>query len=83
MPHASNRSSLSLVDLAGSERLKRSQVTGAEMKETQFINSSLSCLGNVVNGLYKGVLSRRLLGDGAQGKGPVDMVRGGVFDRET
>eukprot|EP00668_Euglena_longa_P016396 GGOE01020648.1.p1 GENE.GGOE01020648.1~~GGOE01020648.1.p1 ORF type:complete len:672 (+),score=190.71 GGOE01020648.1:71-2017(+) len=48
------RSSLTLVDLAGSERLKKSQVTGAELKETQAINSSLSCLGNVVNGLYKG-----------------------------
>eukprot|EP00667_Euglena_gracilis_P005519 EG_transcript_5557 len=48
------RCSLTLVDLAGSERLKKSHVAGAELKETQAINTSLSCLGNVVNGLYKG-----------------------------
>ena len=38
---------LSLVDLAGSERLDRSQVTGAQLKETVAINKSLSALADV------------------------------------
>lgn len=36
-----------LVDLAGSERLTKSLATGDTLKETQFINKSLSALGDV------------------------------------
>lgn len=36
-----------LVDLAGSERLSKSLATGDTLKETQFINKSLSALGDV------------------------------------
>lgn len=36
-----------LVDLAGSERLSKSQASGDTLKETQFINKSLSALGDV------------------------------------
>jgi kinesin family member C1 len=42
---------LNLVDLAGSERLKNSKATGARLKETQAINTSLSTLGNVISAL--------------------------------
>jgi kinesin family protein C1 len=42
---------LNLVDLAGSERLAHSQVEGARLKETQSINKSLSCLGDVIGAL--------------------------------
>ena len=42
---------LSLVDLAGSERVSKSGVTGAELKEAQHINKSLSALGDVVRAL--------------------------------
>lgn len=45
---------LNLVDLAGSERLKHSQVEGDRMKETQNINKSLSCLGDVIDALGRG-----------------------------
>eukprot|EP00906_Rhabdomonas_costata_P006939 RCo010036 len=48
------RSRLCLVDLAGSERLKKSGAEGQTLKETQAINASLACLGNVVNALYEG-----------------------------
>ncbi|KOS17941.1 Kinesin-like protein klpA [Escovopsis weberi] len=44
---------LNLVDLAGSERLKHSQVEGDRMRETQNINKSLSCLGDVIEALGK------------------------------
>lgn len=42
---------LNLVDLAGSERLDRSESEGQRMRETLFINSSLSALGKVTAAL--------------------------------
>lgn len=39
---------LNLVDLAGSERLSSSKSTGDRLKETQAINKSLACLGDVI-----------------------------------
>jgi kinesin family protein C2/C3 len=41
------RGKLSLVDLAGSERILHSQAEGIRVKEANFINKSLSTLGNV------------------------------------
>ncbi len=40
-----------LVDLAGSERVKRSGVTGKELKEATHINGGLLALGNVISAL--------------------------------
>ncbi|KAL9124687.1 MAG: hypothetical protein Q9217_006006 [Psora testacea] len=45
---------LNLVDLAGSERLSHSAATGERLKETQNINKSLSCLGDVIGALGQG-----------------------------
>ncbi|GME31338.1 kinesin-like protein klpa [Neofusicoccum parvum] len=45
---------LNLVDLAGSERLSHSGATGDRLKETQNINRSLSCLGDVISALGSG-----------------------------
>ena len=45
---------LNLVDLAGSERLGHSGATGDRLKETQNINKSLSCLGDVISALNQG-----------------------------
>ncbi|XP_010269743.1 PREDICTED: kinesin-like protein KIN-14G isoform X2 [Nelumbo nucifera] len=45
------RSCLHLVDLAGSERVDKSEVTGDRLREAQYINKSLSCLGDVINAL--------------------------------
>lgn len=42
---------LNLVDLAGSERLNASKAEGTRLKETQNINRSLSCLGDVIGAL--------------------------------
>jgi hypothetical protein len=44
---------LYLVDLAGSERVQKSGVTGAAMKEAQYINRSLLALGDVMEALDK------------------------------
>jgi len=44
---------LNLVDLAGSERLKHSGAEGDRMRETQNINKSLSCLGDVIEALSR------------------------------
>ncbi|KIX07915.1 uncharacterized protein Z518_02569 [Rhinocladiella mackenziei CBS 650.93] len=46
-----SKGTLNLVDLAGSERLSHSKVEGARLKETQNINKSLSCLGDVIGAL--------------------------------
>ncbi|KAK1294141.1 Kinesin-4 [Acorus calamus] len=45
------RSHLWLVDLAGSERVGRIDVEGERLKESQFINKSLSALGDVISSL--------------------------------
>ncbi|KAI4348672.1 hypothetical protein L6164_009368 [Bauhinia variegata] len=48
---STTRNCLHLVDLAGSERVDKSQVTGERLKETQYINKSLACLGDVITAL--------------------------------
>jgi hypothetical protein len=45
------RAKLSLVDLAGSERVSKSGSVGSTMKEAQYINKSLSALGDVMEAL--------------------------------
>ncbi|KAK4273469.1 hypothetical protein QN277_021861 [Acacia crassicarpa] len=45
------RSHLWLVDLAGSERVAKTEAEGDRLKESQFINKSLSALGDVVSAL--------------------------------
>ncbi|CAB16597.1 Kinesin-like protein [Schizosaccharomyces pombe] len=45
------KGTLNLVDLAGSERLSYSQAVGDRLRETQAINKSLSCLGDVIHAL--------------------------------
>ncbi|EJS41282.1 kar3p [Saccharomyces arboricola H-6] len=48
---AQSYGTLNLVDLAGSERINISQVVGDRLRETQNINKSLSCLGDVIHAL--------------------------------
>ena len=45
------KSALNLIDLAGSERIALSQVVGQQMKETQYINKSLTNLKAVIHNL--------------------------------
>lgn len=45
------KSHLWLVDLAGSERVGRIDVEGERLKESQYINKSLSALGDVISAL--------------------------------
>ena len=47
----SSYGTLNLIDLAGSERLNNSRAEGDRLKETQAINKSLSCLGDVIHSL--------------------------------
>lgn len=47
----SNKGTLFLVDLAGSERVRKSNVSGDQLKEAGHINKSLAALGNVMEAL--------------------------------
>ncbi|ABN66529.2 predicted protein [Scheffersomyces stipitis CBS 6054] len=58
---AKSQGTLNLVDLAGSERLSSSQATGDRLKETQAINKSLSCLGDVIYSLSQRQQSSQLV----------------------
>ncbi|KAL2411120.1 Kinesin-like protein klpA [Exophiala dermatitidis] len=64
-----SKGTLNLVDLAGSERLSHSKVEGARLKETQNINKSLSCLGDVIGALGQ---QQAVTAGGAGGAGSRD-----------
>ncbi|EXJ87302.1 kinesin family member C1 [Capronia epimyces CBS 606.96] len=66
-----SKGTLNLVDLAGSERLSHSKVEGARLKETQNINKSLSCLGDVI-----GALGQQQATGGVGGLNPRESVNG-------
>ena len=70
-----SKGTLNLVDLAGSERIKESKVEGTRLKETQNINKSLSCLGDVIGALGQQSITpfnprSSVNGDGANGHIP-------------
>eukprot|EP01060_Flectonema_neradi_P020877 TRINITY_DN2837_c0_g1_i1.p1 TRINITY_DN2837_c0_g1~~TRINITY_DN2837_c0_g1_i1.p1 ORF type:complete len:3230 (+),score=852.98 TRINITY_DN2837_c0_g1_i1:41-9691(+) len=73
---------LSLVDLAGSERLKKSQSEGQRKSEARYINSSLACLGNVLQAIvdkqkhipYRDSKLTRLLQDSLGGTGIASFI---------
>ena len=70
-----SKGTLNLVDLAGSERIKESKVEGTRLKETQNINKSLSCLGDVIGALGQqsatGGLNPRSSVNGDSGNGHI------------
>lgn len=70
-----SKGTLNLVDLAGSERLSHSKVEGARLKETQNINKSLSCLGDVIGALGQQQAAAAGAG-GATGFNPRESVNG-------
>jgi len=53
-PNYTRAGKLHVCDLAGSERLSKSGSTGTLLKETKAINTSLSCLSNVIESLQGG-----------------------------
>jgi len=65
---------LSLVDLAGSERVEKSGAVGERLREAQYINRSLSALGDVIE-----VLARR----GQQGHNSKELGSGHVPYRNS
>uniref|UniRef100_A0A7E4ZXC6 Kinesin-like protein n=1 Tax=Panagrellus redivivus TaxID=6233 RepID=A0A7E4ZXC6_PANRE len=73
---------LNLIDLAGSERVSKSQVSGPQLKEAQFINKSLSELGNVVSALrrkqqhvpFRNCVLTRILEDSLDGDSKTLMI---------
>ena len=75
-------SKLQLVDLAGSERVKRSEVTGEQLKELASINKSLSALGDCIAALsvkakhvpFRNSRLTQLLSDSLSNKAKVLMI---------
>jgi hypothetical protein len=77
------RGRATFVDLAGSERLKKSGSEGLRQVEAQYINQSLSTLGNVMHALtdprathvpYRDSKLTRLLQDALGGRGVASVV---------